>query len=78
MLMMLLKIENNLAPDYLVKLLKTVNYECVNYNILNNQEFVTPNLRFETFKRPVFSLLYKSSRLIDEFKNHFTPKAKGK
>ncbi len=56
MLVMMYKVKNNLAPEYLSVLLPPENNELIRYNLRNNQNIVIPNVRLETFRRSFFPL----------------------
>ena len=54
MLIMLFKIKNHEAPDYLCELLPPENQEYIRYNLRNNTNIKVPYTRLETFKRSFF------------------------
>ena len=54
MLIMLFKIKNHEAPEYLYELLPPENHEYIRYNLRNNNNITIPYTRLETFKRSFF------------------------
>ena len=54
MLIMLFKIKNHEAPEYLCELLPPENHEYICYNLRNNKNIKVPFTRLETFKRSFF------------------------
>ena len=51
MLIMLYKIKNGMAPDYLFDILPQENHEYIRYNLRNNMNLSVPLTRLESFKR---------------------------
>ena len=50
-LIMLYKIKNNLAPDYLFHLIPQENHELIRYNLRNNADIAMPLAKKEAFRR---------------------------
>ena len=80
MLIMLFKIKNNLAPNYLYELLPPENREYTTYNLRHGNNIVLPCTRLESFKRsfiPFSVRLWNSLPIhvryapsVSEFKRH--------
>jgi len=51
MLVMLYKIKNNIAPEYLQELIPPENHEYIRYNLRNNSDIAVPPARLETYRR---------------------------
>ena len=68
--MMLYKIKNDLAPDYLSELLPPQNYEYISYNLRNNQNIAVPFTRLDSYSRSFFpSAIRLWNRLTSDIRN---------